>query len=60
MIECCQDACLSLEPGQPLFVSGELFGQHFDGDLTPELGILRPVHFSHAARTNEAEDFVAC
>ena len=60
MIECRQDACLSLEPSEPLFVSGERLGQHFDGDVTPELGILRPVYFSHAARTYEAEDFVAC
>ena len=34
------------------------FRQNFDGHVAPELGVVRLIHFSHAARANRREDFV--
>ena len=33
-------------------------GQHFDGYRAVQPGIVRPVHFAHAARTHDGLDFV--
>ena len=49
---------LALEPSQPLLVFGERFRQHLDRHLTLELRVARPIHLSHAARTERAKDLV--
>ena len=49
---------LTLEPREAIRIVREDLGQDFDGDLTPEVGVRRAVHFAHAAHTDLAVDFV--
>ena len=53
-----EDARLALEARHPVLVFGEVLGKHFDGDVTPELSVPRPVDFTHAARAERCEDLV--
>ncbi len=39
-------------------ISHEIVGQHLDGHIPVELRIPRPIHLTHAARTERFEDFV--
>src|ERR1700686_4504385 len=36
----------------------ERLGQNFDGHVASELGVVRLIHFSHAARANLREHFI--
>ena len=48
-----------LEAAQAIGVIGEGGGEDLDGHRAPELGIVRPVHFAHAAGVHQRDDFVA-
>jgi hypothetical protein len=49
VIELSKELCFSLETIQAMFVSCELLGKDFDGDLPAELGVSGLVNFSQAA-----------
>src|SRR5262249_28584081 len=53
-----RSARLLLEPPQPVRIGREGGRQHLNRDLAPEPRIPRPVHLSHAARTQRREDLV--
>jgi len=58
MIQGSEQPGLVFEPGDPVFVLGELLGKNLDGDVAAELRILGPIDFPHPARTDLLEDFV--
>src|SRR5262245_13509844 len=47
---------LLLETGASLGVVGDEVGEDFDGDLTPELRVVRTVHLTHSAGTEQGLD----
>ncbi len=49
MIQRCQNFGLALEPRQTLWILCNRLGKHFDGHVTPELGVLGPIHLTHTA-----------
>src|SRR6266542_2429980 len=49
---------LLLEAAQAIGVGGEGHRQDFDGNVSPKPRILRPVHLSHASRTERGQDLV--
>ena len=51
-----QQLRFSLEPRDALLVGGELFRQHFDRNVTIELGVAGFVDLAHAARTDGSFD----
>jgi hypothetical protein len=51
MIQRGQSARLATEARQPLRVARELGRQGFDGDIAPELAIVRAIDLAHAAGT---------
>ena len=51
-------ARLALEALAQLRIAGERRGQDLDRDHAIEPGIARPIHFAHAARADEGDDFV--
>ena len=55
---CRQHLRLTLQPRQPVDVVGELLGQHLDGDLAHQVGVLGQVHLAHAALAERFEDLV--
>ena len=48
----------ALEPGQTLGISQERFREDLDGDIALQSGIACPIDLSHAARSDERDDFV--
>src|SRR5215469_15855202 len=58
MIEPCSRLCLLDEPPHTFLIRSNFSGQSLQGDFAIELGILREVDFSHAARAKRGEDFV--
>ena len=58
VIERCQQLRFALEPGEPLGIRREGFGQHFDGHLAVEPKVLGTVDFAHPARTELLDDLV--
>ena len=58
MIERAGGAGLLLESPEPVGVFGELFRQHFDGDVTPQPRVVRSINFSHAARAERGRDLI--
>ncbi len=46
-----------MSSGQPLWILG-LFRQHLKGNLTAQIGVLSPVHFTHTALADLFDDFV--
>ena len=48
-----EDFSFSLEPRQPLRVSGERFGEDLERHLPLELGISRLIHLAHAPLADE-------
>src|SRR6185503_9733593 len=46
------------ETVQPALMSGELGEQEFQSYRSPEFGVLRPVHLTHSACTNFADDAI--
>ncbi len=58
VIDLGEESGFSMESFEALFVSCELLGKDFDGDVTSEFGIACSVDFSHAASTDSLDDFV--
>ena len=58
MVERGQDAGFAFEAGHEIGVKGERFGEHFDGDVAAEFGVVGAVDFAHAAFAEKAEDGV--
>ena len=58
VVELSEQPSFALEPGQPLFVSGKLFGEDLDRDIPAELPISSSIHFAHPTFANELEDLV--
>ena len=58
MIQRCQHFRFALKTGEPFGIVRERFRQNFDGYVAPELGVVRLIHFAHAARANLRDDFV--
>src|SRR3979409_1266925 len=58
MIQRGQHFRFALETGKPFGIVREGFGQNFYGHVAPELGVVRLVHFSHAARAQRRDDLV--
>ncbi|GMR22201.1 MAG: hypothetical protein BMS9Abin37_0534 [Acidobacteriota bacterium] len=48
----------SLEPIQAFFVSCELLGKDFDGDVASEFRVPCPIDLAHASHAQRREDFV--
>ncbi len=40
----------ALKTGEPFGIMRKRFRQNFDGYVAPELGVVRLIHFAHAAR----------
>jgi hypothetical protein len=49
VIERGQELGFPLKSSQPLRIFGELLRQNLDGNFTAQVGVLGPIHFSHAA-----------
>jgi hypothetical protein len=58
VIQCRQRLGFSFKPGHILGIAGQRRGQHFDGDLTIQLGVAGAVHLAHAARAKWRHDFI--
>ncbi len=58
MIQGSDGAGLALEAGQAVGVASHVGRQDFEGDVAPELGIGRAIHFSHAAGANRGVNLV--
>ena len=58
VIERRDGAGLPLEAFPPLGISGHGRRQHFDGNITPEPGIVRPIDLAHPACAERAADHV--
>ena len=41
---------LALEAREPIGIARHLRGQHLEGDVAPELGVVRAIHLAHSAR----------
>ena len=46
VVELSEQPSFALESGQPLFVSGKLFGEGFDRDIPPEFSISSSIHLA--------------
>ena len=51
-------AGLVLEPRAHRGIAGEVVGEHLDGHVAAEPGIVRAIHVTHAAGTQRLDDFV--
>ena len=49
---------LLLEATEAIKISGECRRQNFNGDVSREPGIPRPIHLTHTPCTNGSEDFI--
>jgi hypothetical protein len=58
MVECRQYLGLTLEARHARWIASEDIRQHFQRNLALQLGVLRSVHFTHAARAKQGEDLV--
>jgi hypothetical protein len=58
VIERGRDLGLTLDPGKAFGVTGEGFRQHLDGDVSPELAVVRLIDLAHSARPDGGGDFV--
>jgi hypothetical protein len=58
VIKLCQHLRFALESREPFGIMGECFWQNFDGHVAPELGIVRLIHFAHAASAYGRAHFV--
>jgi hypothetical protein len=48
----------TFEAGESISISGELFGQDLERDVTTQLSVAGSPHLSHAALTKGDENFV--
>jgi hypothetical protein len=58
MIQRREDLGFAPEAREPFDVVRELLGQNLQGNVAIELGVLRPIHFTHAAAAKQREDVV--
>ena len=58
MIEGGERARLPLETRAPYRISGVLVGEDFERDISPETRVARAIHLTHAAATDDGENFV--
>jgi hypothetical protein len=58
MIEGCDSASLAIESLAPVGVSRTRLQEDLDRDETIESGVVRPVHFAHAAGPKESIDAI--
>ena len=58
MIERAGRSGFLLEPPQPVQIAAEVGRQDLDRNLAAQPRVFRPVHFTHAARTNAGHDFI--
>ncbi len=49
---------LVLEPRAHRGIAGEVVGEHLDGHVAAEPGIVRAIHVTHAAGAQRLDDFV--
>ena len=59
MVELRQGLRLAGEATQEVRVLGQVFPQHFDGDLSHATPIVSQIDIGHAPAANEFQDFVA-
>ena len=61
MVQRSKEFGFTSEPSKPVYILGELLGQHLDRHFTPKLHISRTPHFTHTCFTQEREELVvAC
>src|SRR5262245_30408696 len=58
VVECSNGPSFALESSPPIRVAGKLCGEDLDGDRAIEPRVERPIDLAHAARTNQADDFI--
>ncbi len=58
VIESREQLCFPSKTGESFGIMCKRFRQNLDGYVAPELGVVRLIHFSHAASANLREDFV--
>jgi len=58
VVQRCQELRFPLEASEPLFVTGELFGQDFDGDVALQLRIDGTVDLTHPTNPDGLGDLV--
>ena len=58
MIQRSQHLRFALETGEPLGIVRERFWENFDGNIAPELGVLRLIDLSHSTCANRCGDLV--
>src|SRR5262249_10132219 len=58
MIQRRENSCLTLESREPLGVASKCVRESFDGDVPPEVGVERTIHFAHSTRADASGDFV--
>jgi len=58
MVQGRQRLRFTVEARQTVRVSCQGLGQDLDGDLTPEVGVRRAVHFAHSAHADLGDDFI--
>jgi hypothetical protein len=58
MIQRGEDFGFTLETGEPIGVISYRFGKDFDGDLTLQFRVCRPVHLAHAPFPDLGGDFI--
>ena len=58
MIQRGKDFRFALQPRHSFRVSRERLGQDLDGDVAIEPPVARPIHFAHAALSQQRDDFV--
>ena len=46
------------DAGHPVGIVHKGFGQDFDGNIARQLGVVRPIHFTHPTRTKQREDLI--
>ena len=46
------------ETGEPVLVTRQEIGQHFDGDVAIQLRVMGAIDLAHAARADQRDDFV--
>ncbi len=59
VVERGQESSLTLEAGHSPRTRSHVVGQHLERDLAPQARVSRPVHLSHPALAERANDFVA-
>ena len=58
MVQCGERLGLASKPYQSVRISRKEVGQHFEGDVTIELGIAGAIHLAHPAGPKGREDFI--